>query len=137
MRLNTSAKDGYIKVSLRKEGGIRTFRVHKLVAPTWIGSCPPGKQVRHGPNGKLDNSISNLCYGTAIEDARDKVRDGTLFGGNIKGVRRSDGVEFITLADAGRESNCRSSSICACCKGDRYKTGGYGWEYIKESSKRR
>jgi hypothetical protein len=121
---------GYLYVALRKKGTHKNFCIHKLVALTWLGPYPPGKQVRHGPNGHLDNSVENLCYGTPTENSLDRIRDGTMYNINAKRVRRGDGVEFPSIGEAARESNCDPSNIRACCIGDRYKTvGGYKWEF--------
>lgn len=51
--------------------------VHVLIAAAFIGPRPAGQVVRHGPNGSLDNSVGNLCYGTQKENHEDKRRDGT------------------------------------------------------------
>ena len=118
---------GHLGVNLSKEGVQRLIRVHQLVAAAWIGPCPPNQQVRHGPNGKLDNSVSNLCYGTRSEDSLDKCRDGTHGGRPIK---RSDGVEFINMTVAGEETGCEARNIWNVCNGRRKTTGGYGWEYL-------
>jgi hypothetical protein len=134
MRINTT-KSGYHRVTLRKEGTRKAFFIHKLVALTWLGPYPPGQQVRHGPNGHLNNSVENLCYGTPSENALDRIRDGTMYlTGKTRKVRRSDCVEFPSIGEAARETNCDASNLRACCRGDRYKTvGGYGWEYIQEA----
>jgi hypothetical protein len=134
MQSSVRCKYGYRSVSLRRGGkSAKNFLVHRLVALAWLGPRPPRQWVRHGPNGKLDNSIGNLCYGTPSENAFDRIRDGTMYEQcKSRGVRRSDGVEFLSIADAARESNCDPSNIAACCRGDRYKTvGGYGWQFIK------
>lgn len=53
--------------------------VHQLVALAFLGPCPAGQYVLHGPGGKLDNSLDNLSYGTpADNNGRDRLRDGTL-----------------------------------------------------------
>jgi len=120
-------QQGHLAMGLYKEGQRRTLYVHQLVARAWIGPCPYGQQVRHGPNGMLDNSVSNLCYGTPQEDAQDKWRDGTH---RSKPVRRSDGKVFRSMVAAAKASGCRDQHICAVCKGKQKTTGGYGWEYI-------
>src|ERR1700730_15568184 len=62
---------GYRRVTLAKDGEkIRKF-VHQIVAEAFIGPCPPGEQVRHGPSGVDDNGVDNLSYGTAQENAMD------------------------------------------------------------------
>jgi len=118
---------GHLAVGLWRKGSGRMIFVHQLVAAAWIGPCPNGQQVRHGPNGVTDNSVSNLCYGTRRDDSLDKRRDGTHGG---KAVRRSDGVEFINMRVAAEESNCKVSGIWRVCNRKRKTTGGYGWEYI-------
>lgn len=76
---------GYLVVNLSRDGhGTRVF-VHKLVAAAFIGECPPGQQVRHGPNGQRDNRASQLCYGTSAENHRDRRRDGTAPIGEANG----------------------------------------------------
>jgi len=118
---------GHLAVGLWKEGIQQTIYVHQLVAAAWLGPSPEGQQVRHGCNGKLDNSVSNLCYGTCSEDKLDKRRDDTHGG---RPVRRSDGVKFISMAVAAEESGCYRENIWKVCKGKRKTTSGYGWEYI-------
>ncbi len=120
-------KYGHLGVKLW-EGGVETYvRVHQLVAEVWIGFCPDNKEVCHGPNGTEDNSVSNLSYGTRSENGLDKRRDGTHNG---RAVRRSDGVEFISMMVAGEASGCWYQSIWKVCNG-KYKTaGGYGWKYV-------
>ena len=77
----TTSDYGYRKVSLYR-GSKHTLRsVHILVAAAFIGPRPKGMEVRHGPNGKLDNTPANLSYGTPAENAQDKRRDGTHFEG--------------------------------------------------------
>lgn len=69
---------GYKTVRLsrgsRRDWAWRT--VHSLVAEAFIGPRPRGQQVRHGPLGKAVNTPENLCYGTAQDNANDRVRDG-------------------------------------------------------------
>ena len=72
---------GYAQVSLYKNGKRRTCLVHSLVAQAFLGPCPAGQLVRHGPAGKLDNSVQNLSYGTRQQIADDLRRDGTLLVG--------------------------------------------------------
>jgi hypothetical protein len=62
---------------LYKDGKARQRTVHSLVAEAFIGPCPPGQEVRHGPGGRYDNRPVNLSYGTRGENMADMVRDGT------------------------------------------------------------
>lgn len=68
---------GYLVVSLCRSGYDDDHRlVHQLVAAAFIGPCPEGQEVRHGPNGKPDNRASQLCYGTSAQNHADRLRDG-------------------------------------------------------------
>jgi len=68
---------GYHYVGLSVDGVVRTRVVHQLVAEAFIGPCPAGQKVCHGPTGKLDNRPSNLSYGSHSDNHLDKRRDGT------------------------------------------------------------
>ena len=117
----------YYRVALRRNGKARFYFVHRLVAVTWIGPCPPGFETRHGPGGFADNSVGNLCYGLRSDNEKDKVRDKTVY--NVC-VQRSDGVRFNSVKEAAKKTDCWSTHICAVCTGRRGSTGGYGWSYI-------
>jgi hypothetical protein len=70
-------------------------------------------ETRHGPAGKLDNSVANLSYGTRPQNAADKYRDGTQIMGSAIPVakltedivrecrarRAAGGVTWQALAD--------------------------------------
>ena len=118
---------GHLSVQLSKESRTKTITVHKLVVLAWIGLKPVGKQIRHGPKGKLDNSVSNLCYGTASQDQLDRRRDNTHGG---RAVKRSDGTEYISIAVAAEEMGCTLGNIHGACCGKQKTACGYIWEFI-------
>ena len=68
----------YPNVKLSKAGVLRTREVHVLVAEAFLGPCPEGMEVCHGPGGKKDNRLCNLSYGTHSQNQLDKYRDGTM-----------------------------------------------------------
>jgi hypothetical protein len=122
-------KSGRLGVLLCKEGVPRTTKVHRIVMAAWVGPCPDGCEVRHGPNGVSDNSVSNLSYGTRSENQLDRRRDGT---DNGRRVVRSDGVEFVNMREAAEESDCHASHIWLVCKGKAKSARGYGWRYCDD-----
>lgn len=125
--LRSMLSGAYLVVGLYKGGIKTTIAVHRVVAAAWIGPCSDGQEVCHGPNGKLDNSVSNLSYGTRSSNILDRRRDGTHCG---RPVRCSDGKEYISMKVAAEETGCDVSGIWAVCNGHRKRTGGYGWTYI-------
>lgn len=58
----------------------RTIRMHRSVAETHVGPCPPGMECRHINGDSLDNRSENLKWGTHSENMRDCIRHGTLRG---------------------------------------------------------
>jgi hypothetical protein len=75
--------DGYFMASfsLVEGGKSKSHKVHQLVAAAFLGERPEGMWVLHGPNGRSDNSVSNLYYGTPRQNVQDKWRDGTVIIG--------------------------------------------------------
>jgi hypothetical protein len=121
--------EGYKTARLNRNGRTYCTTVHKLVARAWLGVPPLGQQVRHGTGGRLDNALPNLCYGTPTQDLEDRRRDGTS---RERPVRRSDGVDFVSIAAASRATDTKYNQLRAACN-DRGRTaGGFGWEYILE-----
>lgn len=60
-QLNTS---GYRTVRLCKYGQVKTVTVGRLVLLAFTGQpTAPGARARHGPGGRLDDSLANLRWG--------------------------------------------------------------------------
>jgi hypothetical protein len=75
--------NGYRHVNLRRDGKSTAYGVHRLVLLSFVGPCPDGMQCRHANGDKADNRLENLCWGSATENAADRVRHGT----NAQGCR--------------------------------------------------
>ena len=75
------ASTGHKRVYLARNGKLKTFYVHRLVAIAFLGPVPPGMLVCHGLLGVSDNSIFNLYYVSPQQNMLDRDRDGTnLYG---------------------------------------------------------
>lgn len=68
------ASNGYPTVAL---GRRKTRTVHSLVAETFIGPCPTGKEVRHRDGVRTNPRLDNLEYGTRFQNIEDAFRHGT------------------------------------------------------------
>lgn len=73
-RLNDS---GYLYVELNSPEKQKKVTVHILVAQEFIPKLSADLVVCHGPNGKLDNSVSNLRWDTQSNNIFDSVREKT------------------------------------------------------------
>ena len=74
---------GYMRVDLCKNGKVKTFKVHRLVAQTFIPNPQNKPQVNHIDENKANNCMwnlewttakENINHGTAIERATEKRR---------------------------------------------------------------
>lgn len=76
-------KDGYISVMLYKDGLNKLFRVHRLVAETFISNPNDYPIINHIDENKINNHINNLewctyqynnTYGTKIQQLSNKKK---------------------------------------------------------------
>ena len=86
----------------------KTYNVHQLIAMAFIGLVPDGMEVLHFDGDKANNRVSNLSYGTRLENHSDKIRHGT------SGKGEQNAMSKLTKDDV--------LSIRA-----RYKKGVYGY----------
>ena len=68
---------GHLQVTLYRNGNGWTVQVHRLVREAFLSPLPGGMETLHGPGGKRDNRVVNLSFGTKVENAADRLRDGT------------------------------------------------------------
>jgi hypothetical protein len=67
---------GYLVIKLHKDGHRKTFKVHRLVALHFLGSCPEGYQINHKDTIKLNNHFLNLEYVTPRDNIRHAILNG-------------------------------------------------------------
>lgn len=67
----------YPIVHLCKRGVPKAFYVHVLVAETFLGKRPKGKQVCHNDGNPKNPALKNLRYDTPIGNALDRTYHGT------------------------------------------------------------
>lgn len=104
---------GYLRAGLyRGSQSQRDAYIHQLVAAAFIGPCPPGEEVKHGPAGKLDNRLVNLSYGPHIENCEDRARDKA---GHAK-LNRAKAAEIRARVSAGepRKAIAADFGIALC-----------------------
>ena len=113
---------GYLRVSLCKDGKMKHYSVHKLVAEAYIPNPENLTEVDHIDNDKTHNYLNNLQWITR----RDNVRKGnnkpvlqfTLDGEFVR--------EWECAADVRREVN---KHINHCLKGKVKTAYGFVWKY--------
>lgn len=68
------ASNGYVQISLCKDGKAKVFRLHRLLAETFISNPENKPQVNHKDGNKKNYSLSNLEWMTASENNLHSIR---------------------------------------------------------------
>ena len=153
--LKQATKKGYQQVCLCKDGNIKWFSVHRLVANAFIDNPNNYEQVNHKDENKCNNHVSNLewCnrkyninYGTRNERHSKSMigkfsgKNHPLYGKLGKDNPNSKQIIQLTLGgevintwggtrEIQRKLGYNQSSICKCCKGKQKTSNGYKWSY--------
>ena len=70
-------KNGYYGIGWTIDRKHYERLIHRMVLETFVGPCPKGMETRHLDCNKLNNKLSNLCWGTQQENLEDNIRAGT------------------------------------------------------------
>jgi len=77
-------KDGYLSVTLAKEGVNKSYRVHRLVAMAFIPNPENLPLVNHIDNDVQNNCVWNLEWGTPLSNMQHSVKQGRKIAKNRK-----------------------------------------------------
>lgn len=84
-QLKPQSRRGYLRVGLWKDGKLHWRSVHRLVLEAFAGRCPDGMECLHAPDPcKANNALSNLRWGTPLENSGDQLIAGTRQQGSGK-----------------------------------------------------
>lgn len=78
IRSLTENQFGYLQVTLHDSGERTTFRVHRLVALTFIPNPDNKPQVNHKDGNKKNNHVSNLEWATSQENIFHAFENGLI-----------------------------------------------------------
>ena len=122
---------GYNYVILSKCNKLKTYRIHRLVAETFISNPQQLPQVNHIDGNKLNNKAKNLEWCTASYNIKEAYR--LNLSKTRKVIQYNLNGDFIKLwssiANASKSLNLDTSAIVKCCKGKRNRVGNYLWRY--------
>lgn len=132
-------KDGYLIVNLSKDNKPKTYKVHRLVAMTYLPNPENFSQVNHIDENKKNNDISNLewCtnehnqrHGTRDERVSDKLRNSNPRSKKV--ICIETGQIFVSIREAARQTGISQTCIGDVCRGKQTMTHGLHWKFIEE-----
>lgn len=109
----------YPKVSLCRNPGRRRATVHELVLLAFVGPRPPGEECRHLDGCRANNHLSNLRWGTRLENAADKTRHGVMAKGSGHGMAKLTETEVreIRIRHAKGETQTALAEVFGLSRG--------------------
>ena len=132
-------KDGYLVVSLCKDGKQKTCRVHLLVLNAYLPKPSPELEVLHKNSKPADNRLDNLKWGAHEENNNDSHRRGLQSEAMTNHPSLSipvfcveTGEVYPSNREASRRTAIDRTSISACLRGKRKTAGGFHWQKVTE-----
>ena len=131
--------NGYLFVTLCRNGKEKTAYIHRLVATAFCEGAGDFEQVNHRDEDKTNNHHENLEWCTPEYNVNYGTHNQRVSRAVTKTMTEKYGVrvrcieldmEFNSVKEAEIYTGAYAQNITACCRG-RYKTtGGYHWEYV-------
>lgn len=131
-------RNGYLKISLFKDGEKKTMLVHRLVATAFVQNDSLfNNEVNHKNECKTDNRACNLewCdrnynvnYGTRNEMAAKSNINNPKFSKKVICIETN--VVYPSTKDVERQFGFDNSSISKCCKGKQKSAYKLHWKYV-------
>lgn len=137
-----TTKLGYKRVTLSKDGKVRRFSIHRLVATAFISNPNNYPCINHKDENPSNNHMDNLewCtiqyntkYGSGISKmiaTKNRIKSRSM---ELPVLQIGETNEIIqrykSLHDAARKTGLCVENICATLKGRHKTAGGYRWRY--------
>ena len=143
-------KEGYLFVNLYKDGKLKGFKVHRLVAETFLPNANDLPQVNQIDEDKTNNFVflnedgsinkekSNLEWKTPKENSNHGTRNQRIFEKTTNGKCSKKVLQFTldgeficewpSTQECGR-NGFGQRHVSACCRGERKSHKGYIWKY--------
>lgn len=133
---------GYLIVNLCKDGHVKSVRIHRLVATSFIPNTNNLETVNHRDEDKTNNAASNLEWMSKRDNINYGTRNKRVSETQINDKNKSKAVKmfdkktgelletFPSLHEAKRVTGINLGNISSCCIGNRKSAGGYFWRYL-------
>lgn len=123
----------YKQVLLRKGDGGVMRRVHSMVLEAFVGPRPPDCEALHGPDGRSDNRLANLRWGTPDDNLADRYEHGEIASGerNAQAKLTPEKVRAIRLAIDLGESQASIARSHGVSKSTVWRAVNTNWRTVR------
>ena len=134
-----SSYNGYLEVKIKYKGKDYKRRVNRLVATEFIPNPKGLPQVNHKDFNKRNNKVENLEWVTNKENIDYTYKYSmSKTQKKVAKIDKNNNVIleiFVSLAEAGRQTNGKYQNISRCCKNKNYTHNGFKWIFATEDMK--
>jgi len=107
---------GYPRIVLWLNGQQQHRHVHRLILQAFAGEAPPGQECRHLDGNPRNNNLTNLCWGTHIQNSHDRIRHGTDNAGERSSTARLTAEQVVEIrSQKGKQTQCTLAEQFGVC----------------------
>ena len=130
-------RNGYLKVSLCKNGKQKAYYIHRLVAQAFVQNDSLfNTDINHKDENPLNNNAENLEWCDRSYNINYGTRNERCAKSNTNNPKRSKkvlcvetGIVYKSVNEVERQTGLAYQSICACCNGRQKSCGRLHWKY--------
>jgi len=111
---------GYLRTMLINDSGVlKTIKVHRIIAATFLESDPTRIEVNHKDGNKLNNSVDNIEWSNRSENIKHAFDIGLCLVAGRKVKNNETGKIYLSCSEAARDLNVPKSTLQSMLSGYR------------------
>lgn len=123
-------RKGYLGVVLYNNSEPKHYTIHRLVAEAFIPNPENKPQVNHIDEDKTNNTVANLEWVTAKENANHGTRNSRMSHKIVAiNISTGDSYNFNSIRECARILKLSNGNISRFFSGELNHVGGYVFEY--------
>ena len=129
---------GYYRVHLSKEGTLKDFPIHRLVAKAFLDNPNNYNEVSHLDETKTNNCVSNLAWVSHSENCKMPLYKERQLKAKINNPKKSKivrcietGIVYPSTMEAERQTGILHHHISNCCNKKQSTAGYLHWEFVE------